>query len=447
MMYFLKESLARGWRLARSHRSFLYTLALLVSIPIAFLWSGQQFLDVAREYHTRAENSRIGLLHDASAVYFTETKGDIEGVRRVVQTMSDLNPDVKQVALVRLEGPDFVQESLVGDPIDLALYADFIRASSVRNDESIVFETYVGGEHVRVGVRAMTLFESPVPNYFLLTFFSLTAQDALYAEKVRNTYFSLAGIIFLIILLVLRHARIINYAELYGELKQALVAKTSFITMTAHELRSPLTALRGYAEMIAGTPSASTEIKEYAGRITESSLYMIDLVSDMLDIAKIESGSAVSVRDICNVKEVMEQLVGRLETLGKEHDIALRVEPIPEDLHIVADRTRLEQIITNLISNAIKYTAEGSVTVAATVVHGKCEIRIKDTGVGMSAEDQHKLFSPFFRTEDAEASGTEGTGLGMWITKRFIEAMGGAVDVESIHGVGTHVVVVFPLEK
>ncbi len=429
--------------LIKVHRSFVYTAALLIIIPVAFVLSGQQFLDVAREHHARAEKNRIGLLHDALVAY-TEETGQSEGLARMTAYIAGLNPDIRYIGLASYANGVFTPLTLAGDVVDPELYTELIKISSVRLDESVIFETALAGESVRIGVRAIAK-EGGLPEQFLITTFSTEASDALYRSKVRMTYAYLAGIIFIIMLLVIRHARIINYAELYGELKQALSAKATFITMTAHELRSPLSAIRGYASMLRESKDIPEEKKEYAERIEESSAYMIGLVSDMLDVAKIESGGSTLSKDACNVAETLERLARRLEPLGTQHGVALIVEPMANDMHITADHIRLEQILTNLISNALKYTKQGSVALAAAVVHGKCEIRIKDTGLGMSAEDQRKLFSPFFRTEDAETSGVTGTGLGMWITKQFIEAMGGTVEVESIHGVGTHVIVKFPI--
>ncbi len=98
-----------------------------------------------------------------------------------------------------------------------------------------------------------------------------------------------------------------------------------------------------------------------------------------------------------------------------------------------------------MVSNALKYTKTGTITVALEKVKGRYEIRVKDTGMGISAEDQRRLFAPYFRVASPDVDRTTGTGLGMWITKRMIEEMGGSIDVESIKGVGTHIVISFPV--
>jgi signal transduction histidine kinase len=106
-----------------------------------------------------------------------------------------------------------------------------------------------------------------------------------------------------------------------------------------------------------------------------------------------------------------------------------------------ADGERLKQAITNILSNAIKYTPRGSITISLEQRSDRVELRVQDTGTGIGADEQKQLFAPFFRTKSADQSKTTGTGLGMWITKQLIEAMGGSIGVESIRGIGTHIVV------
>jgi signal transduction histidine kinase len=112
----------------------------------------------------------------------------------------------------------------------------------------------------------------------------------------------------------------------------------------------------------------------------------------------------------------------------------------------VTDGKRLHQALTNLVSNAIKYTNKGTISLSLDDKYAYVEIRVKDTGMGISSDDQKKIFAPFFRVENEDVSKITGTGLGMWITKELIELMGATIGVESIKGVGTHVVITLPKE-
>ncbi len=434
MIQFFIDSFTRGYRLMSEHRTFVYTLALLILVPAAFLWSGDQFLRVAREYHARAENDRIGLLHDVFAAYLKETSGNLGGAGRVAQRIIAENPDFREFAIIYPSENAFTAESFMGHTLKADDYSNFLRASSVRDDESLVFEEYadteasgtkssVHLEHLRTGMRSVVL-SGTTPSYYILTSFSLEAEDALYLNKIYELYAYLFGIVLIIMLLVIRQARIINYADLSQKLKDALDAKTTFINMTAHELRAPLTAMRGYASLLRENTELSDTVREQARRIEDSSLYMVSLISDLLDIAKMDAGNMhIEMHDL-DIAEVITGIVGRLLPLAQERGLSLTAEKFPQERNIDADKKRLEEVLTNLISNSLKYTKEGGVAISTANVGGRLEIRIKDTGIGMTAENQDKLFTPFFRVE-AEVGKTVGTGLGMWITKQFVERMGG----------------------
>jgi signal transduction histidine kinase len=136
-------------------------------------------------------------------------------------------------------------------------------------------------------------------------------------------------------------------------------------------------------------------------------------------------------------------VIEALQPTAKERNLTLSFHKLAVPVVLTTDTKRLYQILQNLISNSLKYTKEGSVEVTLDVAPRAISIRIKDTGMGISADDQKKLFEPFGRVGGVDKSTITGTGLGMWITKQLAEALKGAVTVESIKDVGTHVVLVF----
>lgn len=442
MIFKLQEFFIRGFKVARAHEQFFFTLALLVIVPLAFLWSGQQFLQVAREHAEQAERARIGLLHDSLSVLYSET-GDTSILRRTVADVARLNPDLVHLSVIRYIDNEPDIDILIGEAANEKLYDELVRKALGGWDESIIYDIPGPIRHW-VGVRELSN-EMNGPRAFIVTDVSMERSDAYFSAQVRKTYLYLGGILLLLMLLIARHARIINYVALYRESTKALEAKTTFINMTAHELRAPLSALRGYGSMIREDGSAAPKIREYASRIEESAGYLVSLVNDLLAVAKMQSGTLAMGKEVIVVRDAITRIVERLEPLAKEHKIMLLFETKDVASRIKVDETRFEEILTNLVSNAIKYTKEGRVALSLAEERGNCVIRIKDTGIGMRAEDQQKLFSPYFRSSEVEGSSMTGTGLGLWITKQFIEAMNGKVSVESIHGVGTHIIVMFPL--
>jgi signal transduction histidine kinase len=170
-------------------------------------------------------------------------------------------------------------------------------------------------------------------------------------------------------------------------------------------------------------------------------------VSDLLDVARIQSGKLKIEQGTIHLSGTIRSVIESLHPTAKEKQITLVIDDVYGNLAIPGDEKRFYQALTNLVNNAIKYTKEGTITISLMKHADRIELRVKDTGMGISSENQKNLFAPFFRVEGQETSMITGTGLGMWITKQLIDLMGGSIGVESIKGVGTHVVVTFPFQS
>ena len=183
------------------------------------------------------------------------------------------------------------------------------------------------------------------------------------------------------------------------------------------------------------------EQQKHAKRITDSAERLLTIVNDLLDVARIQSGKLAFQKENFDVSEVVIAVIDELHISAQEKNIILKHIGTDTSHVVMGDRMRLHQAITNLVSNAIKYTKDGEIELSVAQKFNKVIVRVKDTGMGISAEDQKQLFAPFFRVKNDDVSQITGTGLGMWITKQLIELMGAKIGVESIKGVGTHIVV------
>jgi signal transduction histidine kinase len=219
--------------------------------------------------------------------------------------------------------------------------------------------------------------------------------------------------------------------------------KDLFTNMIAHELRAPLTAMRGYASLIR-EKSTDELLVSNASKIERASERLLALINDLLDVARIHSGKLAVHEERVNITKLIHEVLDIMHISAHEKSIQLKSTLTEAPLYITADEKRLFQALTNLVSNSIKYTKAGEIYVSCEERSDRVEIRVKDTGMGISAEHQKSLFVPFFRIENTDTEGTVGTGLGMWITKQLIELMKGSIGVESIKGVGTHIVVTLP---
>ncbi len=230
------------------------------------------------------------------------------------------------------------------------------------------------------------------------------------------------------------------------EAEAANRAKSEFLSRMSHELRTPLNAILGFAQLLqmdAQTP----EQRESVAHILKGGRHLLDLINEVLDIARIESGRLHLSPEPVPVGELLREALDLMRPLASERGIRLDLGAVPaEDGHVLADRQRLKQTVLNLISNAVKYNREGGkITVACAEGPGaRLRIRVTDTGPGIPAAFQARLFTPFDRL-GAEQRGPEGTGLGLALSKRLVEAMGGMLGVESAVGEGSTFWVELPL--
>ena len=246
------------------------------------------------------------------------------------------------------------------------------------------------------------------------------------------------------------HAAIaISNAQLYEEVQQANDAKSEFVSFVAHELKNPMTSIKGYTELLAaGAVGPINEMQNnFLHTIRSNVERMSTLVSDLNDNSKIEAGrlrldyKAVDLSEV--VDEVTRSTSRQIE--DKKQEIVIEV---PESLpYVWADQTRVGQVLTNLVSNSHKYTPEGGkITIGAAVTSNQWDpagaakvvhIWVEDDGIGISVEDQQKIFSKFFRSDDQKAREVPGTGLGLNITKSLVEMQGGKIWFESEFRKGT----------
>jgi PAS domain S-box-containing protein len=238
------------------------------------------------------------------------------------------------------------------------------------------------------------------------------------------------------------------------QLNEALVAaedanraKTDFISSMSHELRTPLNAILGFAQLVeSGTPAPTPTQKRGINQILKAGWYLLDLINEILDLALIESGTMSLSGEPVALTEVLLECRAMVEDQARQRGIGMTFARLEAPRFVKADRTRLKQVLINLLFNAIKYNQSGGhVTVVCTLSgQGRVRISVRDTGPGLTAEQVGQLFQPFNRLGQ-ETGGEEGTGIGLVVTKRLVELMGGVIGVESTPGVGSVFWVEMPL--
>jgi PAS domain S-box-containing protein len=221
--------------------------------------------------------------------------------------------------------------------------------------------------------------------------------------------------------------------------EEANLAKSDFLSTMSHELRSPLNAILGFAQLMeSATPLPTDSQKESIAQILQAGWHLLKLINEILDLAAIESGKVSLSSESVSLAEVMSECQAMMEPQAQQRGIGMSFPQFDNPFFVSADRTRLKQIVINLLSNAIKYNKErGTVLVeCATSAPGLTRISVKDTGAGLSPEKMAQLFQPFNRLGQ-EVGGVAGTGIGLVVTKRLAELMGGVLGVESTAGEGS----------
>ncbi len=233
------------------------------------------------------------------------------------------------------------------------------------------------------------------------------------------------------------------------EAEQNNRAKTEFLARMSHELRTPMNAILGFSQLMhENTKDPLSESHQFrVSQILKAGRHLLNLINDMLDLSHIESEKlSLSIEPIC-IANLLEDLISLARPLSEQSNIVLIDNTYsPEEIFVLGDKTRLKQVLLNLISNGIKYNrSEGSVTLTIEIQDADyLRINVKDTGVGIPNEKIDYVFEPFDRL-GAENSEIEGTGIGLTISKKLIEAMNGSIGLETSVGEGSEFYIILPI--
>ncbi len=224
--------------------------------------------------------------------------------------------------------------------------------------------------------------------------------------------------------------------------------KSAFLATMSHELRTPLNAIIGFTSIILQGMSGpiNDEQSEQLGMVQRSSHHLLNLINDVLDISKIEAGQLEVYPEAFNVRESIEKVIQTVAPLADNKKLSLVSDISPELGEIISDARRVEQILINLLNNAIKFTETGEVHITCFIDNNSLLLRIKDTGIGMQTEEMDKLFKPFQQIDSTIARHYEGTGLGLSICNKLLILLEGDIKVESDFGKGSTFTVTLPLK-
>jgi signal transduction histidine kinase len=223
------------------------------------------------------------------------------------------------------------------------------------------------------------------------------------------------------------------------QLEEASKHKSQFLANMSHELRTPLNAILGYTELIMDNIYGDTpdKMREVLDRIQRNGKHLLGLINDVLDLSKIEAGQLTLALTDYSIKDVVHSVYSAVEPLAVNKNLAFKIEVPPNLPPGHGDERRLTQVLLNLVGNAIKFTDRGEVAILAVSSNGSFTVAVRDTGPGIGAADQDKIFEEFRQADDSLTRKKGGTGLGLSISKRIIEMHGGKLWVDSEPGHGS----------
>jgi signal transduction histidine kinase len=239
-------------------------------------------------------------------------------------------------------------------------------------------------------------------------------------------------------------------AELETAMEKAQEAdrlKSAFLAAMSHELRTPLNSIIGFTGILLQNlvgPLNDEQTKQL-GMVRDSAQHLLSLINDVLDISKIEAGQLELALETFDVRESIDKVIKTTTPMAEKKDLDLTVRIAPDIGRIVSDRRRVEQILINLVTNAVKFTEKGHVCVECRQMDTELECSVLDSGIGIKAEDMGKLFKAFQQVDTGLTRRYEGTGLGLSICKKLVEMLGGTIRVDSQWGTGSTFTFTLPL--
>ncbi|MCH7492586.1 HAMP domain-containing histidine kinase [Patescibacteria group bacterium] len=446
----------------RNNAQFIYGVVLLVLIPGALILNTYLILNKTDDVLNTELTRKASLVNGVFSANILDLLSDQTSLQDLVDNTVNKNPQIRSLDVLIPSGVDYkIIASLDSSKIG-TVSKYFYNTLAWQGEEAIAYQTRSSAlsteDQTQIGQEGFWVLINPITNEagakvaLVSLKLSSAITDDIYKNYVGGALTVLVISVIIIILLLLSNMKLFRSAIRFQKLKEVDRMKDEFISMASHELRAPITGIRGYLKMILDKSFGELpdEVEEKLTLVASETDRLHDLVEDLLEVSRIEQQ-----RIDLNIKSLDSQSIidGMIQTFAlqaKEKGLELKFTKQADLPKMKADESRLKQILVNLISNAIKYTPQGSVSLSSELVTGKqpmIKIKVSDTGLGMTAKDRDKLFEKFYRVKNEKTSGITGTGLGLWITKQLILLMKGDIYVDSIENVGTHVTILLPADQ
>ena len=434
---------------------YWYSLAVMILIPAAIVMNTVWFAKgIQRDFDTELRR-KANLANEVFGVAVVDilsgtnaASNQLKLQQLVDQTVAKTD-EIQDLEIITPEGTGY--KVLAASNHDLINHASRdVQLAAAWSEQTPIAALVQPGEGLEKAWRVITPIADKSKQVAVVRMdVSVKAASDLLAATLKTSLIVLVVTVIVVLLLLVNHMRLVEYAVLFRKQKELDQMKNDFISVATHELKSPMTVIKGYlSEVIEGSIGTVDEKAKGALKIAfEQTERLTSLVGDLLDVTRLEQGRMKYELSVVNPVSVITPIVEHYQHRAAAKNLKLVYEPPAEMAMLVADPSRFNEIISNLVDNALKYSIKGTVVVTHQVEGDLVKTMVRDTGIGMSPAARERLFERFYRIKTEQTAKISGTGLGLWIIKQYIEAMGGKIVVESTEGTGSQFTVQLPRSR
>ena len=430
----------------RKFTTIVYPLFIVIAIPTLLvmntIWNLKSFNRDAN-YIVRHNSVSIA---DTAKPAISESINNSEELQNKLKSLAEASDDIISSAILQKDEQDYTviaSSNGTTNPENVSdLTLNGFALSTNQSYAGLKYDPFTQQNVWKVSVPV----ESGEKTYVLALNLSTDSVDQILARTSKDSLILLITTLVIVIALLINHLVFYKRSLRAQQLEEIDKLKDEFISMASHELRAPVTGLVGYLELLKDKlkGSLTSEIQEdfsTLGMLTDN---LQRLINDLLEVSRIEQGRIKITKVETNLDQLLENAVKEYTPMANQK--GLQITLTTNKLPIVqTDGERFSQILTNLISNAIKYSLKGEILVKTKTTGNSVEISVQDSGIGIPASEMEKLFGKFMRVKDKKTADVRGTGLGLWITKQLVEVLGGKIQVQSIYGTGSTFIFTIPL--
>lgn len=429
------------FKFSRQSTELLYSVFILIIIPILFAVNTVLFISAARTDFDAELRRKADLANQVFGISIIGQLDDQSKAQQTLEAVIAQRGEIENLSVL-VPGEDGLQILATNNIDAVSSVNKEIQYSVVENRQQSI-ATLITSSQASSG-RVWNIVSPIIDDSGELVAItsidvSLEDADALTADTFKRSFIVLAVTIVIVVLLLWNHFRFVERARLVSKLKEADQLKSDFLSVATHELKAPTTVIKGYTSNVMDGlfGEVNDKVKENLQEVINQADRLNGLVKDLLNVSRIEQGRiTIELKDI-DPSQTIVKIVKRYKKTATDKGLELVYKAPESHLLISADPGRYEEIMTNLIDNAVKYSINGTVTVSHSVGANIIKTSVRDTGIGMSAKERERLFSRFYRVRNDKTKSISGTGLGLWIIKQYTEKMGGKIYVDSLEGAGT----------